>query len=163
MNFEGLEQEFALFRAVVEIEQCLVDLEDLMPNTISEATRSISTGIDAVKKLADLAMKTQNIDLQEGILELREQLLFAKESLLNAREEISDLKEENRSLTKQLEKSKETAAIEMEVKRSLYYVKSSGDGPFCPRCFDVDKQQVRLSKMGPLFNCPQCKNQTMPR
>ena len=153
--------EFVLFRAVVEIEQLLVDLQDLMPNTLSEATRSISTGIDAVKKLADLAMKTQNIDLQEGILDLREQLLFAKESLLNAKEEISDLKEENRSLTKQLEKSKETATIEMETKQGLYYAKSNGDGPFCPRCFDVDKLQIRLSAVGPLFKCAQCKNQIL--
>jgi chromosome segregation ATPase len=153
--------EFVLFRAVVEIEQLLVDLQDLMPNTLSEATRSISTGIDAVKKLADLAMKSQNIDLQEGILELKEQLLFAKESLLNAKEEISDLKEENRSLTKQLEKSKETAATEMKFEDGVYYAKSNGDGPFCPRCFDVDKRQIRLSKMGPISTCPQCKNKIM--
>lgn len=160
MNYED---EFALYQAVFEITENLVEIQALMPNTISEATRTLSTGIDAVKKLADLAMKTQNIDLQEGILELREQLLFAKESLLNAKEEISDLKEENRKLLQELEKSKQTASTEMEFRKAAYYVKGSkDDGPYCPRCFDSDNKKVRLSKLGPLLNCPQCKNQIMP-
>lgn len=159
MNYE---KEFALYQAVAEIDKTLAEIQSFMPSTIGEATRSISTGIDAVKKLADLAMKTQNIELQEGILELREQLLFAKEALLNAKEEISDLKEETRRLTREIEKKEEISKVKMILKRGAYYVKDSDDGPFCPRCFDVDSRQIRLSKVGPILDCPQCKNRIMP-
>lgn len=132
-----------------------------MPSQITEATRTISTGIDAVKKLADLAVKTQNIDLQEGIIELREKLLFAKEALLNAKEEISDLKEENRRLARSIEKGKKIAETTMVLKGSAYYDEISEDGPFCPRCFDLDDKKVRLSNLGPLLICPECKNRIM--
>ena len=104
-----------------------------MSSQITEATRTISTGIDAVKKLADLAIKTKNIELQEGILDLRKQLLFAKEALLDAREEISDLKEENRRLLRSIEKKKEMEATKMITKKGVYYEESSDEGPFCPR------------------------------
>lgn len=132
-----------------------------MPSQITEATRTISTGIDAVKKLADLAIKTKNIELQEGILNLREQLLFAKEALLNAKEEIADLKEENRTLARSIEKSKKASETVMVLKGDVYYDEGSNDGPFCTRCFDVEEKKVRLSNLGPLLHCPECKNRIM--
>ncbi len=86
----NLEQEFECYAAVVFITETLAELETLMSSDLSSATRGISAGIDAVKKLTDIAIKTKNIELQESIIAVREQLLAAKEALLNSKEDISN-------------------------------------------------------------------------
>ena len=100
MNYE---REFEIFRAVIDIEDLFSELETLMAINLGEMTRTVSTGIDAIKKLTDLAIQSKNIELQEGLIGLREQLITIKESLLEAREENLSLKEENSLLKKKLE------------------------------------------------------------
>jgi ERCC4-related helicase len=98
----NLEQEFEYYAALACIEETLQEIANLMAADLSTTVRTVSAGIDVLKKLKDLAIKTQSVELQEGILELREQLLEVKESLLEIREENLDLKEENASLKKKL-------------------------------------------------------------
>ena len=78
MNYE---REFEIFRAVIDIEDLFSELETLMAINLGEMTRTVSTGIDAIKKLTDLAIQSKNIELQEGLIGLREQLITIKESL----------------------------------------------------------------------------------
>ena len=59
-----------------------------MPADITNTIRSLSAGIDIIKKLAELAKKSQSVELREGILELKEQLLSAKEAVLEIEQEL---------------------------------------------------------------------------
>ena len=93
-----VQEEFELYSAIACIEETLREIEGLMATDLSIAVRTVSTGIDALKKLTDLAVKAQDIELQEGILELRGQLLEIKEALLEAKEENFSLREENKSM-----------------------------------------------------------------
>jgi cell fate (sporulation/competence/biofilm development) regulator YmcA (YheA/YmcA/DUF963 family) len=75
MNFE---REFAVFQAAMEIQSCLEEIQKIsMSNQIAEATRTISTGLDVIKKMTDIAVKIKNIELQEAVLELKTQILSA--------------------------------------------------------------------------------------
>ena len=69
-----------------------------MPPDITNTIRSLSAGIDIIKKLAELAKKSQSIELREGILELKEQLLSAKEAVLEIEQELLAYREENIAL-----------------------------------------------------------------
>ena len=81
MNYD---REFALFRVAIDIEDLFSELGTL---AVIDKTRTVSTDIDAIKKLTDIALQSKNIELQEGLIGLREQLITIKESLLEAKEE----------------------------------------------------------------------------
>lgn len=157
---DNLEQEFECYAAVVSIEELLKELGNLMSSDIPTAIKGISAGIEAIKKIRDIALKTQNIELQEGILAVREQLLAAKEALLNSREDTLALKEENNKLKTRVEEL-EKVPQEKLIFNKLGYYTEDGEGPFCARCYDVDKRKVHLSLMGPLHKCSQCNNSVM--
>jgi cell division protein FtsB len=160
MNYE---REFEIFRAVIDIENLFNDLEELMAINLGEMTRTVSTGIDAAKKLADLALQTKNIELQEGIISLREQLITIKESLLEAREEILSLKEENSLLKEKIKTLENGPSEKLVVKNGMYY-RPNGDGPFCTGCYDSKQQAILLTDIADSFlplgthKCPICKN-----
>jgi regulator of replication initiation timing len=133
-----------------------------MSGDLSGAVRTVTTGIDALKKLTDLAVKSQNIELQEGILGLRSQLLEIKESLLEAKEQNFDLREENKELKQKILELETQTEEKTIVKEGVYYAES-GDGPFCTGCFDSNKKKIRVSTLSDGFEalgkyqCPTCK------
>jgi len=159
MNYE---REFEIFRAVIDIEDLFSELETLMAINLGEMTRTVSTGIDAIKKLTDLAIQSKNIELQEGLIGLREQLITIKESLLEAREENLSLKEENSLLKKKLE-SLENPKAKLIVRDGVYYG-SNDDGPFCTGCYDNNNKLIRVTELTNAFmqmgkyKCPICNS-----
>jgi len=98
--------------------------------------------------------------LQEaGKIEQYKQILEAQKELLEMEKRIQDLEKENRKLKEKLE-IKEN--LEYDNKNSVYWIKKEGmekDGPFCSRCWDVDKKLVRLhpTAIEGSLACPQCK------
>ena len=152
MNYES---EFEIFRAVIDIENLFSELETLMAINLGEMTRTVSTGIDAIKKLTDLAIQSKNIELQEGLIGLREQLITIKESLLEAREENLSLKEENALLKGKIE-SLETVPLEKLTLKGVAYFTEEGLGPYCPNCYESKQLKNRLSSTGPLQRCSKC-------
>jgi ERCC4-related helicase len=167
-RWDNIESEFQLYANMLGMENALVELNEIMAGDITDAVRSMSSGIDVVKKLTELAFKTQNIELQEGILNLREKLAEAKEALLNAKEEITTCKEENvenKQKIKVLEKELEIARnpeFKIAFKNGAYY-KENENIPYCIGCFDNNKKLMSLNKLPPLFKdigthqCPACK------
>jgi regulator of replication initiation timing len=167
-DWNSYEQEFELYTAVAQIQEALDELSILMTTDITTAIRGVSSGIDAVKKLADLAIKTQNIELREGILNLREQLLEAKDALLDAKEQVSDYKEENATLKAENTKLKQELEKgqgkepHVYVMNGLYYTQDN-DGPFCTGCYDSKKQTIRVVDSPSAvhgigkYMCPVCK------
>lgn len=96
--------------------------------------------------------------LQEaGKIEQYKQILEALEKLLAMQKKIADLEEENKDLKEKV-KTKENLVYE----NNAYWKKEGDDkdGPFCSRCWDKNKDLVRIHPMGnPAYSqCPECKN-----
>jgi len=95
--------------------------------------------------------------LQEaGKIEQYQQILEAQQELLKMQKKIQGLEKENTGLKEKL-KIKENLTHE----NNAYWIKneSKKDGPFCSRCWDVDKNLVRMHPCGnqAYYNCPNCK------
>lgn len=89
--------------------------------------------------------------------------LQLKNHLLEIQSEVYDLLDENRDLRLKLEElnKQKTLGMKLLIGKSGYYLEE--DGPFCTRCWDVDKHTVRLTKnVGARelrfgdFQCPNC-------
>lgn len=105
---------------------------------------------DAAKDVANILKKAGKIDEYQKILDLINDL-FEKS------EKIEKLKSENNRLKEQLKVSKE-----YEFKNNSYWNKESRDGPFCSRCFDKNKELIRIipNYLGSNHaTCPECNKQ----
>lgn len=157
---DPLELEFECYAAILSIEETFKELESIMAADLATTIRTVSSGIDALKKLTDLAIKSRNVELQEGILKLREELIDVRDGLMTAREENFELREENKQLKERVAEL-EKGAEEKLVFRDGFYYKQDGDGPFCPGCYDNKGKELRLVPMPlsvPGLRCPTCKN-----
>ena len=105
--------------------------------------------IDTAKDVATLVQKLDNIELNKKILELQGQIM----SVL---EENHSLKDQVRNLRGKLE-----FQGSLNFRQNMYFCElpdGTEDGPFCSRCWDVEKTAVRLQTLhsGAKF-CPGCK------
>jgi len=93
---------------------------------------------------------------EAGKIEQYQQILKAQEELLEMQKKVQDLEKENTDLKEKLE-IKENLVNE----NSAYWInrERKKDGPFCSRCWDVDKKLVRLHPCGnpAYYLCPNCK------
>ena len=91
------------------------------------------------------------------IPEYRE-ILDAMEKMLEMQKRIADLEAQNKDLLAKLE-----TKGRLSYDRSTYWLaKEDGttEGPFCSRCWDVEKKLVRTHSRGnpDVHQCPECKN-----
>lgn len=104
--------------------------------------------IDNVKSVARTVQQIDNIDLYTRILDLQGEILSLVEENTGLRRQVTDL-----------ESAAAIAAV-LVVRRDSYWrtVGGKDDGPFCTRCWDVDKQLVRLHEAAnPEYgHCPNC-------
>ncbi len=86
-----------------------------------------------------------------------EQILGVQEKLLEMQNKIADLEREKKELSEKLE-TKESLKYENNAYWAVRGDKH--DGPYCSRCWDVERNTVRLKPSGnPAFHsCPECKN-----
>lgn len=105
--------------------------------------------IDDIKSIAKTIQQADNIELYQKILNVQAEALEVVE-------QNNKLRDENHELKEKL-KIKENLKHE----RNSYWIESDGknDGPFCSRCWDVDKNLVRLHPCGnpAYYDCPNCK------
>jgi hypothetical protein len=112
-----------------------------------QSIASITAVLDAIKKARDVAKRFKDADVQEILLEAQERALSLKEELLS-------LRAENLSLKEQL-----AAQVEVTFDGGAYWSDkdNSREGPFCSRCYDVDKRLVRLRPTHDFWHhCPAC-------
>jgi len=104
---------------------------------------------DTLSSAAEVLRKADKIDEYKQILE-------AQRQILDMQKHIAELEESNKELSGKLE-IKETLVTENDA----YWINSKDkkDGPFCSRCWDVDRYLVRLHPCGnpAYFDCPNCK------
>jgi len=96
--------------------------------------------------------------LQEaGKIKQYQQILKLQQKLLDIQKKIDDLGAENKELESKLQ-----FQDNLIYKNNAYWTKNRDkkDGPFCSRCWDVEKNTVRMKPCidNPAFHsCPECK------
>lgn len=102
---------------------------------------------DDVKNIAWILKEAWKIDEYSKILELQQQLLDMQNTINKITKEYQDLKEK------------------FDFKWKLIYKNNARynwvDWPFCSRCWDIEKNLVRIIPRGICSNiadCPECKN-----
>lgn len=112
--------------------------------------------------LSDLLNVTQIYELVK-----KGAMLEAQEAILKYREEIVKLTEENIELKQEISDLTNQINLEHELKYvgEVYYRlldDNLKEGPFCPRCYDVDRKLVRLQALSSTvtskYGCYQCHN-----
>ena len=98
--------------------------------------------IDTLKELGTLVQKLDNLELLKRMVELQEQVF----SLVTENQE---LRRESQRLSEQL-----AQRDQMEFRQNSYWKRD--EGPFCSRCFDVERKSVRMLKSEEYY--PQCPN-----
>ena len=92
-------------------------------------------------------------------IEQYRQILDAQEKLLDMQKQITDLEFGNRDLRDKL-RIKESLTYE----NNAYWIKGDKkDCPFCSRCWDSDKQSIRMQpcENRAYASCPNCPNKTV--
>lgn len=107
--------------------------------------------LDDIKSVIGIIQKVDNIDLYQKILDIQRQAL-------NLVDENRKVEEEKSSLEKQLDISDR---LVFSTSESAYMLRTNElpDGPFCTRCYDVDKKIVRLHHglVEDVLECPHCE------
>lgn len=106
--------------------------------------------IEEAKAVAKLIQQIDNVELYQKIL--------------NLQAEIMDLVEENRKLKEEIRSLEDSLKIKESLKfqHNAYWRDLSDDkteGPFCSKCWDKDKDLVRMISMpnDQYSQCPDCK------
>jgi len=86
-------------------------------------------------------------------IEQYKQILDAMEKLLEMQDKLARLEAENKSL-----KEKLRINDDLTYSNNAYWFKSDNDGPFCTRCYDKNKELIRLKYESPYYKCPECNN-----
>ena len=107
----------------------------------------------------DVLKNAARVAQEAGKIELYGQILDVQQKLLEQQRQISELEEMNKEL-----KAKLGTKESLSFQNGAYWIISEDvpkDGPFCSRCWDVEKKTVRLKPSGnPAFHsCPECKGQ----
>jgi len=99
------------------------------------------------KDIVDLIKKGATVEAQEKIMELREAII--------------ELKDENSSLRQRVRSLEEELRIKGQLKfeKTVYWLleDEGKTGPFCQRCYDIDKKLVRLQEYKYEWHCVACK------
>ena len=124
-----------------------MDLSLLLTQTKTalDIAKFIKNGQDSLDKSEQ---KLKLAELIEALAEIKMETAEIKSSMIEKDEEILQLK-------KQLQLKND-----LVYDTAYYWLKTDNDndGPFCQKCYDVDKQLIRLQKIGKndLWNCHNC-------
>jgi hypothetical protein len=128
---------------------------------VGEALALITQALELTTKIRGIAEKAKDADTKLAIADLQI-------ALANVKAEIATLMNENLSLKQQLEKkqTEPQPGSDIEFRDGAYWYKTPpagrAEGPYCPRCKDVDGRMVMLSNPSVPFRrvfkwkCPQC-------
>lgn len=104
---------------------------------------------DTAKAAANILKEAGKIDEYRTILELLDDLLEKRNKISNLNDEIVVLKQ------------KLTVKDNYIFQNGAYFTKDTSDGPFCPSCYDLSFNAIRIFKWDPkdiYAKCPVCKN-----
>ncbi len=104
--------------------------------------------LDEVKSLVSIAHKLKDGELIAHVMNLQTKVL-------EYQDQIHRLEKENEKIKQEI-----STRQSLTFRKSAYFQETENgeDGPFCQRCYDVDKNLVRLQDYGHVFYCQQCRN-----
>ncbi|MBR2566588.1 MAG: hypothetical protein IKE29_18505 [Paenibacillus sp.] len=101
--------------------------------------------ISDIKEVATIVQKADNIELYKKILDLQSEAM-------NILEQNNNLKAEVRELRDRFEIQEK-----LTFKNNKYWI-SNDEGPFCTKCWDVEKKLVRHQDLyNGYYTCPNCR------
>lgn len=127
-------------------------------SAIGAALSSIKGATEIAKIVRDSISNLEHAELKLRLAELTSLLADAKIDLAN----IQDILNEKDLRIKELKGIIDLINDEVFWEKPFYYRLRNGenDGPYCQRCWDVDKKLVRVQYTGVAFyKCAQCKNE----
>lgn len=106
--------------------------------------------IENIKEIAKIVNQAGNIELYQKVLDLQADALEQSERLQEKDKRIEQLE------------AAFSIKDKLKLKKSAYYITDDNeqliDGPFCTKCFDVDKLKCRIVSMGgSSVQCLKCK------
>ena len=115
---------------------------------MTELLTMTSAAVSTVGTMLKLSNDIKNSELQRQIAELNMQIA-------NIQNEAASLIKENGDLKEKLDKYKNEKKnpLVYNSKDGLYY-DNENDGPFCTRCYDKNKERIRIIKNSK--RCPEC-------
>ncbi len=119
---------------------------------MTDLISTASTAIQLVGRLREINKKIANAEFSNALADLAIELSELKIK-------VAGLLEENDQLKRQLAQ-KQSAVLEF---KDFAYYSASGDGPFCPGCYDGNGKTIRLTKLSEPFtafgshSCSTCK------
>ena len=102
----------------------------------------------------ELAKNAQSVELQRELLEMQEEYNTLRDQNIALKERVKELE------------ASQALATDLTYRDSAYYLRGGPgeDGPFCQRCWDVDKRLVRVQiGSGSLRYCAQCQLESTRR
>jgi hypothetical protein len=126
---------------------------------ISDAKNNLDAAIAVIKIYKNAKESIDEIEQESKFLELKSSILDAKDNVLDLRSALIEKDEE-------IQKLKEELKVQNEIKFEppvYWHITDDGkDGPFCQKCYDVDKNLVRLqifdSSHEGAWNCTACQS-----
>jgi regulator of replication initiation timing len=115
---------------------------------MTELLTMTSAAVSTIGSMLRLSNDIKNADLQRQIAELNIQIARIQNEAASLIKENGDLKEE---LDKYKNEKKDPLVYNSE--DGLYYDKEN-DGPFCTRCYDKNRERIRVIKDSK--RCPEC-------
>lgn len=106
--------------------------------------------IDNIKSITTTIRQIDNIELYRRILDLQAEIM-------NVVSENQELRQENSSLSEKLVTKQ---AITFDNSAYWTRIDDKRDGPYCTRCWDLEKNLIRLHPCGnpAMYDCPNCKS-----
>ena len=125
---------------------------------MTDILKSIQAAIDLAKKIKEISEKTKDAEFKNMVADLSLELA-------NAKQRVAQLLDENGKLKAELQLARHhsSRAEGLTIRNGLYF-SASGEGPFCPHCYDSKGQVSRLVKQRENWvefgdhMCPACKN-----
>ena len=123
---------------------------------ISAALGSIKTAFDLLKLVQDSKKAVSELELQRKLVEIAKALADAEMQIASIQSQLAEKDRSIRKLQDKLEKKKHM----LWEKPYYWIIKELGrEGPFYPRCWDVDIKQVHLKdNYNGTHSCANCNN-----
>ncbi len=115
----------------------------------------IAAAVATIKTIAGVAQQAGRIDLTQQVIDLQQTLLAIVGQNAQLTDELSRLQTENRRLREEADEK-----LRLRFERECYWriEGEAKEGPFCSRCFDVERKLVRLhASYNGYFNCLNCE------
>ena len=129
---------------------------------MTDVLSTLGTIISTAKQLREISKKIQDAEARNLVADLNLQLADLKMQVVRLQEENLNLRDEIKAI-----RQTQDLRSKLQFRDNVYFLKEPvegrPEGPYCPRCLDVDNALVLLAKLERVFHdvakytCNNCK------